>query len=314
MTKRTLAQAHESPAKFSRTYRGRFAPTPSGPLHLGSLLTALASWLEARSGGGDWLLRIDDLDRLRCVPGATEQILRQLEDHGLYWDGAPRYQSRHIAEYADARQQLQASAKLYGCNCTRARLQVESRTGIAGRIYSGRCRDQALPLTGNAQRLRVDSDPVTLDDRWQGRQERDPASDLGDFVIWRRDDIPGYALACVVDDLAMNISHVVRGADLLDASLQQMVLMRQLGAPAPHYAHLPVIAGGDGRKLSKQNHATPLDADSGVANLVRCLRWLGQDPLPQGVLKPEDILEFAVANWMPDKVPKVSSIAVEQCA
>ncbi len=313
MTTRTLAQAQEPLAAPARTYRGRFAPTPSGPLHLGSLLTALASWLEARSRGGDWLLRIDDLDSLRCTPGATSQILQQLEDHGLRWDGAPRYQSQHIAEYADARQHLQASGQLYGCNCTRARLQSESRTGIAGRIYSGRCRDQALPLTDNAQRLRVDHREVRLDDRWQGLQTRDPLVDLGDFVIWRRDGIPGYALACVVDDLAMAISDVIRGADLLDASLQQIVLMRRFGTAAPDYAHLPVLSSADGRKLSKQNHATPLNAGAVGENLRRCLHWLGQSPPAASGASVADILQHALRHWDPSQVPRVASVMLEQC-
>lgn len=295
-----------------QSYRGRFAPTPSGPLHLGSLLTALASWLEARSRGGTWSLRIDDLDQPRCVPGADRQILQQLSAHGLHWDGAPRYQSQHLAEYANAREQLQLDGLLYACDCTRARLQEESLPGIAGRIYSGRCRDRGLAFDDHAQRLRVDADPVTLDDRWQGLQLRDPQRDLGDFVIWRRDGIPGYALACVVDDLAMQISDVVRGADLLDASLQQKLLMRQFGATAPDYAHLPVLGGSDGRKLSKQNHAHPLNAETAADNLRQCLHWLGQEPPAATEASVADILQHAVRHWSADRVPRLRSIVVEQ--
>ncbi len=279
-----------------QSYRGRFAPTPSGPLHLGSLLTALASWLEARSRGGTWVLRIDDLDQLRCVAGADQQILQQLSAHGLHWDDAPRYQSQHLAEYAAAREQLQRNGLLYACDCTRARLQEESLPGIAGRIYSGRCRDRGLALDGHAQRLRVDDKPVTLEDRWQGLQVREPRRDLGDFVVWRRDSVPGYALACVVDDLAMQISDVVRGADLLDASLQQKFLMRPFGATAPDYAHLPVLGGADGRKLSKQNHANPLNAETAMQNLRRCLQWLGQDPPATASASVPDILQHAACS------------------
>ncbi|HEY1075727.1 MAG TPA: tRNA glutamyl-Q(34) synthetase GluQRS [Fontimonas sp.] len=295
------------------TYRGRFAPTPSGPLHLGSLLTALAGWLEARTHRGTWMLRIDDLDAPRCVPGADQEILQQLEVHGLIWDGAPRYQSQHLHEYAAARDGLQAGGQLYACDCTRARLQAESLPGPVGRIYSGRCRERGLPLEGHALRLRVGAEAVVLDDPWQGLQRRDPPRALGDFVVWRRDGIPGYALACVVDDLAMQISHVVRGADLLDASLQQKLLMREIGATAPSYAHLPVLGSTDGRKLSKQNHAPALVASDAARNLRRCLDWLGQQAPPAAMVTVADILQHALQHWRAERVPRTGSLAVEQC-
>lgn len=301
-----------APPAPSPGYRGRFAPTPSGPLHLGSLLTALASWLEARHRRGQWQLRIDDLDVPRCVPGADALILRQLEAHGLRWDGAPRYQSQHLDEYIALRERLQRAGRVYGCDCTRARLQVESSNGVAGRIYSGRCRDRGLPLEGHAQRLRIQGESIRIDDPWQGPQRRQPEKDLGDFTIWRSDGVPGYVLACVADDLAMGISDVVRGADLLDASLQQKALFAELGAAAPRYAHLPVLAAGDGRKLSKQNHAAPLRSEDAAGNLRRCLRWLGQPVEQQQGAACADILDEAVMHWAAERVPALGIITVEQ--
>jgi glutamyl-Q tRNA(Asp) synthetase len=257
------------------------------------------------------LLRIDDLDAPRCAPGADQQILRQLEAHGLRWDEEPRYQSRHLDEYVAARERLRQAGRIYGCDCTRSRLETESRSGIAGRVYSSRCRDRGLALDGNAQRLHIGGEMICINDPWQGPQQRQPIQDLGDFVIWRRDGVPGYALACVVDDLAMGISNVVRGADLLDASLQQKALFAEFGASAPHYAHLPVLEAADGRKLSKQNHAAPLHANAAPDNLRRCLRWLGQPPLDEGAAC-SDILQHAVAHWTPAQVPALRAIPVEQ--
>lgn len=280
-------------------YRGRFAPTPSGPLHLGSLLTALASWLRARQAGGDWLLRIDDLDQARCPPGARETILRQLEAHGLHWDGTPRIQSEHLREYAAALEQLRAQGGVYPCNCTRARLAIESRSGPDGPVYSGRCRaTPADSAAANALRWRVPGGRVVLDDPIQGQLWRDAESEIGDFVLRRGDGIYGYQLACVVDEQAQGITEVVRGADLIGSSLRQLLLLRALSLSVPTYVHLPVLAAPDGRKLSKQNGAAALDERSASHNLLLCLRALGQEP-PAALrgAATREILDWALRHW-----------------
>ncbi|TAJ52892.1 MAG: tRNA glutamyl-Q(34) synthetase GluQRS [Nevskiaceae bacterium] len=280
-------------------YRGRFAPTPSGPLHLGSLLTALASWLRARQAGGGWLLRIDDLDQARCPPGAREMIFRQLEAHGLYWDGTPRIQSEHLQEYAAALEQLRAQGGVYPCSCTRARLAIESRPGPDGPVYSGRCRASPTDSAAtNAFRWRVPGGRVVLDDPVQGQLWRDAESEIGDFVLRRSDGIYGYQLACVVDEQAQGITEVVRGADLIGSSLRQLLLLHALSLPVPAYVHLPVLATPDGRKLSKQNGAAALDERSASRNLLLCLRALGQEP-PAALrgAATQEILDWALRHW-----------------
>lgn len=279
-------------------YRGRFAPTPSGPLHLGSLLTALASWLRARQADGSWLLRIDDLDQARCPPGASTLILRQLESHGLHWDEAPRIQSEHGEEYAATLSRLRAQGLVYSCHCTRARLAVESRPGPDGPIYSGRCRSAPPSPGAAALRWRVPSGSVDLLDPVQGHLSRDAETDIGDFVLRRSDGVFGYQLACVVDEQAQGITEVVRGADLIGSSLRQALLLRELGLPIPSYVHLPVLVAADGRKLSKQNGAPALDERNTGCNLLRCLNALGASPPPElaGAANSE-VLGWALREW-----------------
>lgn len=268
-------------AQSSVTYRGRFAPSPSGPLHLGSLLTALASWLKARQAGGEWWLRIDDLDQPRCVPGADSVIQAQLEAHGLLWHGAPVYQSNHIAEYQQVLERLDAAGLLYRCTCTRAQLAATSVAGPDGPVYPGTCRD-APPAAHARSALRFRSCDGTV--QWQdgvlGRIQRDALREAGDFVLRRADGQMGYHLACVVDEARMGITEVVRGADLLGATVQQRQLMRALALPIPRYAHLPVLTDVQGRKLSKQNGAAALQT-SRVAvaeQLHHCLHALRLSP------------------------------------
>jgi len=220
------------------SYRGRFAPTPSGPLHLGSLLTALASWLDARAAGGHWLLRIDDLDQARCPPGAESRILRQLEDHGLFWDEPPRYQSAHLAQYETMRESLRDLGLLYACSCTRATLMRTATQGPDGPVYPGTCRmapvsrrdARALSL-----RFAVPNERSRFIDRIQGEMTRDNRSEIGDFAVWRSDGIAGYHLACVVDDVAQGITHIVRGADLLGASFSSVCCGAVSASPIPNW-------------------------------------------------------------------------------
>ncbi|NGY06154.1 tRNA glutamyl-Q(34) synthetase GluQRS [Solimonas terrae] len=291
-----------SPARHA--YRGRFAPTPSGPLHLGSLMTALASWLEARTHDGRWLLRIDDLDGPRCVAGVDARILQQLEAHGLYWDEAPRYQSAHLDEYRAAVSQLQQTGRLYACRCTRAELAAGSRIGPDGAVYAGTCREARLGETDAALRLTVGARQLRYQDGVQGELSRALDSELGDFVVRRRDGIVGYHLACAIDEHAQQISDVVRGADLIGSTFAQMCVQRELMLQAPRYHHLPVIGGRDGLKLSKQNHANPITAEDAGRNLWLCLQWLQQQP-PAALLgaPPSLLLEWARRHWRLASVP-----------
>lgn len=298
-----------APSKTSSGYRGRFAPTPSGPLHLGSLLTALAGWLDARANGGAWLLRIDDLDSPRCPPGAAGTILRQLETHGLYWDEAPRFQSEHIEAYQVAYEVLRCGGHTYDCHCTRAVLALESRPGPDGPVYSGRCRSAATVSDGRASSTRLSLAPqrVEIADPIQGLLSRNSATEIGDFVLRRADGLIGYQLACVVDDAAQEISTVLRGADLIGSSLRQRLLQNELGLSAPHYLHLPVLTEADGRKLSKQNGSASLDQHPAGRNLERCLQLLGQVPPPTG-LPISELLSHALQHWQLSLVPRRSQL------
>jgi glutamyl-Q tRNA(Asp) synthetase len=286
------------------SYRGRFAPTSSGPLHLGSLLTALASWLQARQSGGAWLLRIDDLDAERCRPEHADTILRQLEAHGLLWDEPPRVQSRHVGEYEAAFERLHDLGLLYPCACTRAQLARDSLPGVDGPVYAGTCRDLGVVSERPSWRLRVGGGTLSLHDPWQSELRRELAGDIGDFVVKRADGQTGYQLACVVDEAAQRISEVVRGADLIGSSFRQRILQQQLGLYSPAYRHLPVLAGPDGRKLSKQNQARPIDAAHAADNLHYCLELLGQAPpaeLRQAAAS--EVLRWGLAHWNAAAVP-----------
>ena len=293
-------------------YRGRFAPTPSGPLHLGSLLTALASFLDARAHAGQWLLRIDDLDAPRCVPGADARILSQLEAHGLCWDETPRHQSMHGGAYRHALSTLRESGALYACRCTRAALASSQREGPDGPVYPGTCRTAALPEADHALRVRFAAGAeLRFADAVQGCIVRRADTDVGDVVVQRRDGIVGYHLACVVDDAEQRISDIVRGADLLGATCAQMLLGGILKLPALRYAHIPVLLGGDGLKLSKQNRAVPIDARHAADNLWECLSLLLQQP-PQELrgAPPDELLGWAVAHWRISAIPAVRALKV----
>lgn len=291
------------------TYRGRFAPTPSGPLHLGSLLTALASYLEARRHGGRWLLRIDDLDTQRIAAGAEAQILHQLESHGLEWDGPIRRQSEHIEEYQAALDSLKRQGALYGCRCSRAVLAQSSLPGADGPVYSGHCRQLGLVEGDLALRVIVPGQQLRFLDAGQGMQHRDLARDIGDFIVRRRDGIIAYQLACAVDEHVQMISHVVRGADLLGSTFMQLLLMQRLRLREPRYHHLPILVDREQRKFSKQNHALAIhSADAGL-NLFRCLEWLGQSPPPALQKDPARlIIGWALAHWDLSQVPRQAAI------
>jgi glutamyl-Q tRNA(Asp) synthetase len=277
-------------------YLGRFAPSPSGPLHFGSLVAAAASWLDARAARGRWLLRIEDLDTPRAQPGAADDILRTLERFGLTWDGPVLYQSLRGARYEAALQKLQAST--YWCGCTRREIG-DSALGLAAdgaQIYPRTCRT-GLPAGKVARALRLDvgRHTVSFVDRVQGRRQQDLAREVGDFVLYRADGQVAYQLAVVVDDAEQGVTDVVRGADLFDSTGRQIHLQRLLGYPQPRYLHVPVAVNANGEKLSKQTGARALDPSRRDELLPRVLAFLGQRATAD--------LEEAVADWDPGRIP-----------
>jgi glutamyl-Q tRNA(Asp) synthetase len=273
------------------SYVGRFAPSPTGPLHAGSVATALASWLDARAGGGQWLLRIEDIDPPRERPGAIESILSTLQGLGLHWDGEPLRQSTRGAHYEAALRRLENDEAAYPCGCSRREIaDSQARTLPARgrhleRPYPGTCRHGLAPGRGaRSWRLRVPEGVVRFDDRLHGPQSQDVAAEVGDFVLRRADGLWAYQLAVVVDDAAQGVTDVVRGADLLGATARQIVLARALRLPVPRYMHLPIVVGADGEKLSKQNGAAPVDLTRPTEVLGAALRHLGIEPPGSGDL------------------------------
>lgn len=280
-------------------YIGRFAPTPSGPLHMGSLLTAVASWLRARAAGGQWRLRIDDLDAPRCQPGAEATILQQLEAHGLDWDGDVDRQSAHHAVYAAALQRLIDAGQVYRCICTRQQRVATARPGRHGPVYDGRCRDAGHRIEGDgALRLRLPATArLDFEDAALGPQSCDPERDVGDFILLRRDGVLAYHLACAIDESRLGISEVVRGGDLLASTFPQLAIMDALGLRRPAYRHGPLLLDAHGRKLSKQNHAPAIDPARASANLLHCLQALGlQAPENAVHLPPRRLLAETLAR------------------
>ncbi|MEM5342691.1 tRNA glutamyl-Q(34) synthetase GluQRS [Paraburkholderia azotifigens] len=263
------------------TCRGRFAPSPTGPLHIGSLVSALASWLDARAHRGTWLVRIEDIDGPRTVPGAAEDILDALTRFGMTADEPPVWQSRRMSLYQRAFERLQAAGLVYPCGCTRKEIAdslVQAHARHTTLAYPGTCRNGLNGKPARAWRLRVpdgDAAIVTFKDRWQGQQTQNLATEVGDFVLRRADDQWAYQLAVVVDDAEQGITHIVRGADLLDSTARQIYLQRCLGVVTPSYLHVPVVTNADGDKLSKQTGAAPLDTSKPLVALNEAARHLG---------------------------------------
>lgn len=270
---------------------GRFAPSPTGPLHLGSLLAATASWLDARHVGIPWQVRFDDLDAPRNLPGAERSILIALERHGLHWDGPVVRQSDRLDAYRDALATLDARGELFYCRCTRSELK-----GL--RVYPGTCRGERQPRSDRAARIRVGDAVIEFDDLIQGPQRQALADAPGDFVVRRRDGIIAYQLATAVDDGSPGIARVIRGRDLLPVTGPQIFLMQRLGLTPPVYGHLPLIRSQSGQKLSKQNLAPPLDNARAAENLTQVLALLGLDPGPDAEQRePADLLAEAVPRF-----------------
>jgi glutamyl-Q tRNA(Asp) synthetase len=295
-------------------YVGRFAPSPTGPMHFGSLVAALGSCLEARVRGGRWLLRMEDVDEPRCSCAAADDILRTLENCGFAWDGEVVVQSRRKAKYREAMDRLRLAGLVYPCACSRRELADSALASDGATIYPGTCRN-GLPAGKEARawRLRVDEKTLCFDDALQGRCCQDMARDVGDFVLLRADGYFAYQLAVVVDDADQGVTHIVRGADLLDSTLRQIYLQQCLGLPVPAYAHLPVALNAAGEKLSKQTRAAAIEAGAPV--LVEALAFLGQRPPPE--LAREDVAavwNWALANWELMEVPHRRSLFVELLA
>jgi len=297
-------------------YRGRFAPSPTGPLHFGSLVAAVGSYLDARTQGGEWLVRMEDVDTPRNVRGAADVILKTLEAFGFEWDGPVLYQSSRCEAYAEALERLKGAGLAYGCACSRKEI-ADSATRPAvdgGLAYPGTCRG-GLPQGREARawRLRVNDAEVAFDDRVQGRVAQHLESDVGDFVLLRADGLFAYQLAVTVDDNFQHISQVVRGADLLASTPRQIWLQRCLGFPVPSYAHLPVAANAAGEKLSKQTLARALATDIAAAELIRALDFLGQAaPAELAQSTVADVWRWARENWSFAAIPAGPAIIVPQ--
>jgi glutamyl-Q tRNA(Asp) synthetase len=280
-------------------YVGRFAPSPTGDLHLGSLYTAAASFLDARANGGRWLVRVEDLDGPRVVPGSADAILRTLNRFGLEWDGEVVCQSDRGDRYAAALDHLRAQGLTFQCSCSRLQLADDER-------YPGHCRNGPLqPGIPCATRVRVDDATVQFTDRIQGTFRQNVAAAVGDMLVRRRDQLFAYVLAVVVDDAAQNVTHVVRGADLLDNTPRQIYLQRLLGLKTPDYAHAPLLTEPDGKKLAKSSRSVQLDANTPLPLIIKVFDLLNLSPPRELALATlPEAWDWATAKWKVDRVPK----------
>ena len=289
------------------TPAGRFAPSPTGPLHFGSLVAALGSYLDARARGGRWMVRLEDVDEPRTQPGAAESILATLEHCGFEWDGAVEVQSRRKAFYKDALDRLRAAGHAYPCGCTRKEIADSTLAPDGARIYPGTCRHGlASGRSERAWRARTDGATLEFEDRLQGRIAQSLEREVGDFVLFRADGYFAYQLAVVVDDAAQGITDIVRGADLLDSTARQIHLQRLLGLPTPTYLHLPVAVNPAGEKLSKQTEAQA----AGPAAIAAALAFLGH--APPAVLRAapaKELVAWGIAHWDSARLPKARAIA-----
>lgn len=295
------------PTPDSAGYIGRFAPSPTGELHHGSLLTAVASYVDARRHAGQWLVRMEDLDPPREQPGAATSILNALEAHHLFWDGPVLFQSRRDSAYRDALDHLTQLHLLYPCSCSRQRLKGSS-------AYDSYCLSHPPTSDPTALRITIPRDGsalIAFDDIFQQTQIQDLQKVSGDFIVRRKDGLFAYQLAVVVDDIFQKVTHIIRGSDLLSSTGQQCYLFQRMGAQAPTMGHLPILVNSEGQKLSKQTFATPINSSQAPENLFRCLQLLGQNP-PSLLTQTDcsDILSWAVKHWRRTAVPSTLSIEV----
>ena len=285
-------------------YVGRFAPSPTGPLHFGSLVAALASFLDAKANDGKWLLRIEDLDPPREVTGSSTLILKQLQTLGMNWDDAVLYQSTRLSAYERILQQLESREHCFNCDCSRQRV-----SGLKG-VYDGRCRSRGLNSNpGLAIRLKISPKTVRFTDGIQGDYAQNLEHEVGDFIVRRRDGLFAYQLAVVADDAAQKITHVVRGYDLLSSTPRQIYLQQLLGLPTPSYAHIPIVVNELGQKLSKQHFAEPIDLKNVPSLLVSALQFLGMTPPPTLIgAAPAALMIWGAEHWDIQRVPKLAKM------
>jgi glutamyl-Q tRNA(Asp) synthetase len=292
-------------------YRGRFAPSPTGKLHFGSLIAAVGSYLDARHNEGEWQIRMEDVDRTREVPGAASAILHNLEDFGFRWDGEVTYQSHRSPIYAEAVEQLQASGLAYPCSCSRKEIREQAKLGVEGPIYPGTCRPGPRHVKpSNSIRLLTQNQTITIHDRVQGPFSQNPGQEIGDFVIRRADGFHAYQLAVVIDDAWQKITHVVRGMDLLSSTPRQYYLQRRLGLAHPYYLHLPLAIDASGRKLSKQDQDAPVDPRYPMATLLRALQFLQQPLPPEPPIHLDELWAWSIAHWCPTLIPAKPCIKI----
>ncbi len=294
-------------------YRGRFAPSPTGPLHFGSLVAAVASYCEARANDGQWLVRMEDLDQPRTVPGAADDILRTLDELGFEWDAEVMWQSHREAAYAAAVGKLTGMGRVFPCACTRREIADSSLNFDGERVYPGTCRKGLPPgRAPRALRLRVGEDAIGFEDDVQGPMVQDLARSIGDLVLRRADGIHAYQIAVVVDDAEQGITHIVRGADLLASTPRQIFLQQLLDYPTPRYAHVPVAVNLAGEKLSKQTLAPALDPSNGPQLILRALRFLGQNaPYDLDHASLDEVWRWAFEHWRLGNIPRQRAITVE---
>ncbi len=280
-------------------YIGRYAPSPTGPLHFGSLVTAVASYLEAKTQSGKWLLRMEDLDKPREMPGAADDILRTLEGYGFEWDVDVVYQNERSDLYQAYLEKLKEEQRVYPCNCSRREIADIAHAGIEGPVYPGHCRHGLSSERQQvAWRLRVDNDHLVFTDKLYGNIHHHLQTDFGDFVLKRADGLFAYQLAVVVDDAEQGITHIVRGADLLNSTSRQIYLQQQLGLITPHYCHIPLVKNTQGEKLSKQTAAPAISINDASEQLINALSFLGFDVSGLSpVMTVSAVWDWALENW-----------------
>ncbi|KZN67933.1 tRNA glutamyl-Q(34) synthetase GluQRS [Pseudoalteromonas luteoviolacea] len=288
------------------TYRGRFAPSPSGPLHFGSLVAALASYLDAKANQGQWLVRMEDIDTPRVVPGAADAILTTLDAYGLHWDGEVVYQSQRHALYQDILAPLIEMRHVYACTCTRK--QIKARGGL----YDNHCRDASHQFEGNALRLKQNYPVLEFQDDLQGQVHIPKGIASEDYIVKRRDGLFAYQLVVVVDDHQQGITHVVRGADLLEPTARQLSLFKQLNYTAPHFMHVPLAVATAGFKLSKQNHAPAIDNSKPLPALAAALKFLGFNLSHVHFDNVDTLLKWAISHYHISLLPNNKEIQVTQ--
>lgn len=285
-------------------YIGRFAPSPTGPLHFGSLVTAVASYFQARKNNGQWLVRIEDIDKKRELKGATDSILKTLEAYQLYWDGEVSYQSSRLEHYFHAIEKLHKLNKLYCCQCSRKTIQhyiekhQHSNNKLKPTVYPGICRNKNYPIEQpHSLRLLVDDQTISFSDTLQGNQTQN-LSLVGDFVVQQMDGNITYQLAVAIDDALQNITEVVRGVDLFDSCSKQILILTLLDYPFPQYCHLPLVCHKDGSKLSKQTGAAAIDDIKTTPQLWKALSFLSQNPPAELTnVKIQELHSWAKQNW-----------------